>query len=304
VADRAPASPTRAAAAPLKGAPLAAAIRQQVAAALAAHPGVKPCLVNVIAGDDPASHSYLDAIDRAAGKLGIASRRVALPAAAGERALVDAVAAAGRDPAVHGILVQFPLPPGVRKEAVAAALPPAKDVDGLTAASLGAVLAGERRHTAPCTAAAVAELLASEPRLSPEGRHVVIVGRSLVVGRPLAAMLAAPLPGGQATVTLCHTRTRDLPRHTTSADIVIVAAGVPALLKPDMVRPGAIVVDVGTHPVTTPQGPSLVGDVDPAVAGVAGVLTPVPGGVGPVTSAVLMRHVTAAALPGYVPPAW
>ncbi len=288
----------------VRGAPLAAALREQVAAALAARPGTAPCLVNVVCGDDPSSRHYLDAIDKLATRLGIVSRRVALPADAGEKQVVAAVEAAGRDPAVHGVMVQFPLPDGVRKRAVADALPPRKDVDGLTDASLGAVLAGERRHTAPCTAAAVAELLASDPRLAPEGRHVVIVGRSLVVGRPLAAMLAAPGAGGNATVTLCHTRTRDLARHTAAADIIVVAAGVPGLLKPGMVRRGAIVVDVGTHPVDTPQGPSLAGDVDPAVAGVAAFVTPVPGGVGPVTNAVLMRHVTAAALPDYVPPAW
>jgi methylenetetrahydrofolate dehydrogenase (NADP+)/methenyltetrahydrofolate cyclohydrolase len=133
---------------------------------------------------------------------------------------------------------------------------------------------------------------------------VCVIGRSLVVGRPLAAMLAAPLPGGQATVTLCHTRSRDVAAHARRADIVVVAAGVRGLLKPEMVRPGAIVIDVGTHPVQGPDGPSLAGDADPAVAEVAGFLTPVPGGVGPVTNAVLLRHVTAAARPGYLPPAW
>jgi methylenetetrahydrofolate dehydrogenase (NADP+)/methenyltetrahydrofolate cyclohydrolase len=266
---------------------------------------VRPCLTNVVVGDDPASASYLDSIDKLAAKLGIESRRIALAAGSSEVQDCAAVSQLGADESVHGILVQFPLPDGIDARRVAACVPALKDVDGVTEASLGAVLAGQRRHTAPCTAAAVTELLASDPHLSPEGRHVVVVGRSLVVGRPLAVMLAAPLPGGQATVTLCHTRTPDLAVHTRRADIVVVAAGVRALLKPGQVRQSAIVIDVGTHPVQAANGTwTLAGDVDPEVAGVAGWLTPVPGGVGPVTNAILMRHVTAAAVPGYLPPAW
>ena len=287
----------------VKGAPLAAAIREQVRAAVA-DSGLQPCLVNIVVGVQAASASYLDAIDAAAAKVGIASRRVQLAAEASEAEILAAIAREAADPEVHGLMVQTPLPAGVRLSRVAAAIPPHKDVDGLTLGSLGAVLAGERRHTAPCTAAAVAELLASEPHLSPEGRDVVVVGRSLVVGRPLAAMLAAPLPGGQATVTLCHTRTADLAAHGRRADILVVAAGVAGLLRPGHVRPGAIVVDVGTHPVERNGRWTLIGDVDPSVASVAGFLTPVPGGVGPVTNAILMRHVTAAARPGYLPAAW
>ena len=285
----------------IRGAPLAARIREQVIAALG---GSKPCLANVAIAPDGASLAYLDAIDRACAKAGLLSRRRVLPAGAPPEELMDALEELRADPSVHGLMVQFPLPKDVDAAAVVALVPPHKDVDGITRASLGAVLAGERRHVAPCTAAAVVELLASDPRLSPEGRDVCVIGRSLVVGRPLAAMLAAPLPGGQATVTLCHTRSRDVAAHARRADIVIVAAGVRGLLKPEMVRPGAIVIDVGTHPVQGPDGPSLAGDADPAVAEVAGFLTPVPGGVGPVTNAVLLRHVTAAARPGYLAPAW
>jgi len=292
------------AATPIKGAPVAAAVRAQVEAALKER-GVRPGLANVVVGEDGASASYLDSIDKLAARLGIESRRVALPEDSSEAAVCAALDQLGADDSVHAILVQFPLPDGLDARRVAASVPPQKDVDGITESSLGSVLAGHRRHTAPCTAAAVVELLASDSRLSPEGRHVVIVGRSLVVGRPLAAMLAAPLPGGQATVTVCHTRTPDLGAHTRRADIVVVAAGVRGLLKPGQVRPDAIVVDVGTHPVPAADGGwTLAGDVDPEVAAVAGWLTPVPGGVGPVTNAVLMRHVTAAALPGYLSPAW
>jgi methylenetetrahydrofolate dehydrogenase (NADP+)/methenyltetrahydrofolate cyclohydrolase len=288
----------------LKGAPVAAAVRAQIEAALSEHE-LRPCLANLVVGDEAASASYLDSIDRLAGKLGIESRRVELPSGSSEAALCAAITKLGADESVHAILVQFPLPEGIDARRIAACIPPAKDVDGITEASLGAALAGQRRHTAPCTAAAVVELLSSDPRLSPERKHVVVVGRSLVVGRPLAAMLAAPLPGGQATVTLCHTRTPDLASHTRRADIVVVAAGVRALLKPGQVAPGAIVIDVGTHPVQAADGSwTLAGDVDPEVGSVAGWLTPVPGGVGPVTNAVLMRHVTAAALPGYLAAAW
>jgi methylenetetrahydrofolate dehydrogenase (NADP+)/methenyltetrahydrofolate cyclohydrolase len=288
----------------LRGAPLAKAIRAQVAAAISEH-SLKPCLVNVVVGASEASASYLDAIDRTAAKLGIETRRAQLPADSGSAHVVDTVRRLGADESIHGLMVQFPLPKDVDDRQVAAALPPDKDVDGLTESSLGAALSGRRRHTAPCTAAAVAELLASDPRSDPAGKDVVIVGRSLVVGRPLAAMLASPGPGGHATVTVCHTRTAELAAHTRRADIVIVAAGVVGLLTPDMLRPGAIVVDVGTHPVKKPDGKwTLIGDVAPAVADVAGLLTPVPGGVGPVTNAILMRHVTAAAAPDYLPAAW
>jgi methylenetetrahydrofolate dehydrogenase (NADP+)/methenyltetrahydrofolate cyclohydrolase len=288
----------------VKGAPIAARIREQVAAALATHPGLRPCLANVAAGADGASLAYLDAIDRACAKAGIESRRVLLPCDATEASAVETLAALAADPQVHAILLQFPLPRQLDAARLAALVPPAKDVDGVSRAALGAVLAGERRHAAPCTAAAVVEILASDPRLLPAGRDVCVVGRSLIVGRPLAAMLAAPAPDGNATVTLCHTRTRDLAAHVRRADIVVLAAGVRGLLTPDMLGPGAAVIDVGTHPVQGPRGPTLAGDADPAVAEVAGLLTPVPGGVGPVTSAVLLRHVTAAALPGYLPPAW
>ncbi len=292
------------AAEPVKGAPITARIRQQVGLALQAHPGVRPCLVNLVIGADGASLAYLAAIDRACAKAGLQSRRLALPADATEAQAAAALAALADDPQVHALMLQLPLPRHLDAARLAALVPPDKDVDGISRAALGAVLAGERRHRAPCTAAAVAEILASDPRLLPSGRDVCIVGRSLVVGRPLAAMLAAPGPDGNATVTLCHTRTRDLAAHTRRADIVVVAAGVRGLLKPDMLRPGAAVIDVGTHPVEGPDGPTLVGDADPSLAEVAGLLTPVPGGVGPVTTAVLLRHVTAAALPGYLPPAW
>jgi methylenetetrahydrofolate dehydrogenase (NADP+)/methenyltetrahydrofolate cyclohydrolase len=230
---------------------------------------------------------------------------VHLPANATQEQVCEAVQAAGADPSVHGLMIQFPLPTGVDRRAVCDLIPPHKDVDGLTTGSLGRVLAGERSHTAPATAAAVVEMLGLDERLDPAGRHAVIIGRSLTVGRPLAAMLAAPGWGGNATVTLLNRYTGSIEEHTRRAAIVVVATGQKHLLRPEMVTPGAIVVDVGTHPVQDEQGQwTLTGDVHPDVAKVAGFLTPVPGGVGVVTTAILMRHVTAAALPGTLMPSW
>jgi len=299
VSDRETAVP-RAPARRLAGAPIARAVRARVRAVLEA-PGPCPRLVNVVVGDDATSRSYLDTIDRVARKVGIDTDRVVLPADAPQASVLAALGRLAQDPGVSGVMVQSPLPAGLDARAVAAAIPPAKDVDGANPQSLGAVLSGRRAHLAPATAAAVVEILAASSDLAVAGRDVVVVGRSLVVGRPLAAMLAAPGPGGDGTVTLCHSRTRDLHAHTRRADVLVVAVGRPHLVEPSMVRPGAVVVDVGTN--VGPDG-GLLGDVHPEVAGVASALTPVPGGVGPVTNAVLMRHVAAAARPGAFAPAW
>lgn len=294
---------------PLRGGPVAKAIRAQVRDVIGAalDEGLAaPHLVNVVAGSSAPSLAYLDAIDRTAAKLGIRSSRIELPADASQDDVVDAIRRAGDDDDVHGLMLQFPLPPGVARDVVADAIPLRKDVDGLGTAALGEVFAGRRRHVGPATAAAVVELLTSDPRCAPDGRHVVIMGRSLVVGRPLAAMLSAGGGlHGNATVTLCHRHTDDVAAHTRRADIVVVATGVRGVLTRDMLRPGATVVDVGIHEVVRDDGSTtLVGDVDPGVADVAGLLTPVPGGVGPVTNAVLMRHVAAACHPGRLPAAW
>ena len=287
----------------IRGAPIAGALRREVSAAVEAA-DISPCLVNVVVGDAGASAAYLNAMDKAATKRGIESRRVELPGDVNQAALAEAVVELGNDPRVHGLMIQLPLPKGLNAGAVTELIPAAKDVDGLTRDSLGAVLAGERRHTAPATAAAVVEMLCSDERFSTAGRHVVIVGRSLVVGRPLAAMLGGYGLGGDATVTLCHSRTPDLASYTRQGDIVVMAVGAKHLLTPEMVTPGAIVVDVGTHAIEVDGRWTLTGDVHPDVAEVAGYLTPVPGGVGTVTTSMLMRHVAAAALPGVLPAAW
>lgn len=287
----------------VRGAPIASDLRRQVATVIE-QASVSPCLVNVVVGDASASASYLDALDKAAAKHGITSRRENLPADVDQGVLAERVSALGADSAVDGLMIQLPLPAGLDARPVTRLVPAAKDVDGLTMDSLGAVLAGERRHTAPATAAAVVEILTSDDRLSPAGKHVVVIGRSLVVGRPLAAMLTNYGSGGDATVTVCHSRTPDLAGQTLGADIVVVAAGSQHLLTPEMVRPGATVIDVGTHAVEVDGRWTFSGDVHPDVAEVAGFLTPVPGGVGTVTTALLMRHVAAAALPGSFPAAW
>jgi methylenetetrahydrofolate dehydrogenase (NADP+)/methenyltetrahydrofolate cyclohydrolase len=290
----------------LRGAPLAGVLRKQVIAVLETQggSGTPPCLANIVVGDNAAAGSYLDSLDKAAEKRGISTRRILLDEDVSEEALCESVVEAGRDAGIHGLMIQFPLPDGIDRQRVTDLIPAAKDVDGLTTQSLGAVLAGTPRHTAPATAAAVAEILAADERLDPGGRDVTIVGRSLVVGRPLAAMLTAYRPGGHATVTTCHSRSRDVADHTRRADIVVMAVGRRHMLTPDMVKPGAIVIDVGTHPVERDGKWTLDGDVHPDVEGVAGFMTPVPGGVGIVTTSVLMRHVAAAAYPGALDPAW
>jgi methylenetetrahydrofolate dehydrogenase (NADP+)/methenyltetrahydrofolate cyclohydrolase len=251
--------------------------------------GRRPTLAAVLVGDDEASHIYVGAKQRAAARSGIDARRLALPGDATQGQVLDAVAALNADPAVNGIIVQLPLPGGLDPTEVQEAIDPAKDVDGLHPWNEGRLLRGDPCF-APCTAVGIVELLRRE-RVPVEGGEAVIVGRGLLVGRPLAVLLSAKAPGANATVTLCHTGTRGLAAHTRRADVLVAAAGRPQMIRPDMVKPGAAVVDVGNHRV----GGRIVGDVDPAVGAVAGALTPVPGGVGPMTVAMLLANTVAAA---------
>jgi len=251
--------------------------------------GRRPGLAAVLVGDDEASHIYVGAKQRAAASTGIDSRRVSLPADASQGQVLDAVAELNANPAVHGIIVQLPLPDGLDPVAVQEAIDPAKDVDGLHPWNEGRLLRGDPVF-APCTPAGIVELLRRE-RVAVEGSHVVIVGRGLLVGRPLAVLLSAKAAGANATVTICHTGTRKLSGFTREADVLVAAAGRPAMIGPDMVRPGAAVVDVGNHRVDG----ALVGDVAPEVAEVAGAFTPVPGGVGPMTVAMLLANTVRAA---------
>src|SRR6266508_2221991 len=262
------------------------AVAAQIQAELAddverlARAGRRPALAAVLVGDDEASQIYVGAKQRAAARWWIESRKLTLPADATRDEVLDAV---------NGIIVQLPHPDGLDPVQVQEAIDPAKDVDGLHPWNEGRVLRGDP-GLAPCTAGGIVELLRRE-KVQVEGSHVVIVGRGLLVGRPLAVLLSAKAPGANATVTLCHTGTRDLPSYTTTADVLVAAAGVPAMITPEMVKPGAAVVDTGNHRI---EG-RLVGDVAPEVAEVAGALTPVPGGVGPMTVAMLMANTITAA---------
>jgi methylenetetrahydrofolate dehydrogenase (NADP+) / methenyltetrahydrofolate cyclohydrolase len=269
----------------LSGRELARRLRADVAARAAelTKEGRQPRLAVVTANDDGGSAAYLRSIANATAREGIACDVVRTTTAAGITATLAQLA---DDPEVHGVILQTPLPEGAILADLATVIPPAKDVDGASPESIGRLVAGLPAF-APATAEAVLTLL-DHYGVELRGRHAVVVGRSVVVGKPTAHLLL----DRHATVTICHSRTPDLPAITRQADVLVAAAGRPALIGPGHVSPGTTVIDVGTN--ATPDG-SLVGDVDPAVAGVAAALTPVPGGIGPVTTALLLSHVVRAA---------
>jgi len=256
--------------------------------------GIAPCLAVVLVGEDPASVSYVTGKERALAEAGMESRDIRLPAATTESELLSLIATLNNDAHIHGILVQLPLPSHINEDHVIAAINPSKDVDGLHPVSMGNMLLG-RPGFLPCTPHGVLVLL-REIKVPLSGAHAVVVGRSNLVGKPLANLLTRR--DANATVTICHTGTKDLARFTLQADILIAAAGKPGLITPEMVRPGATVIDVGVTRVTDAtkkSGFRLCGDVDSAVAEKAGYFTPVPGGVGPMTIAMLLRNVIQAA---------
>jgi methylenetetrahydrofolate dehydrogenase (NADP+) / methenyltetrahydrofolate cyclohydrolase len=257
----------------------------------------RPRLVVVLVGDLAASGSYVKSKAAAAGRVGIDSEVVRVPASATTEELVALVAAIARDehgPA-DGILVQLPLPEHVDTVAVLDAVPPDRDVDGFHPENAGLLSQGRPRFV-PCTAAGVQRMLI-DAGIETAGRHAVIVGRSDIVGKPLALLLASRGPGGDATVTICHSRSSDLATITRQADILVAAVGRPRLVTADMVKPGAAVIDVGINRIAGPDGSGkLVGDVDfDAVREVAGSISPVPGGVGPLTVAMLLANTLLAA---------
>ena len=259
--------------------------------------GVTPGLVAILVGDDPASRLYVRGKARACEALGMAHRTVEMPASAPEEALLAQIDRFNRDPAVHGILVQQPLPPQISKATVVHAVDPQKDVDCFHPENVGRVLLGEPRF-APATPAGVVELLVRSGH-SPQGQDVVIAGRSNIVGKPLAALLMQKAPKANATVTVVHRGTRELASHTRRADILVAAMGAPRTIRAEMVKEGAVVVDVGTTRVpdsTKKSGYRTVGDVDfEAVRAKARAITPVPGGVGPMTIAMLLSNTVRAA---------
>jgi methylenetetrahydrofolate dehydrogenase (NADP+)/methenyltetrahydrofolate cyclohydrolase len=247
--------------------------------------GVVPRLAMIVPTDDDATAWYVRNIGRAAGRVGV-DCAVENLVGADDVSITRRLAALSVDPDVDGIICQTPLPAGLSLAAAGAFIDPAKDVDGANPLSLGRLAAGLDAY-APATAAAVMEILRRE-NVPMRGARAVVIGRSTVVGKPLALLLIA----ADATVTVCHSRTVDLPAVAATADILVAAVGRPALVTADYIKPGAIVVDVGTNP--TPDG-GLVGDVDPTAAACAAALTPVPGGVGPVTTAMLLRATVTAA---------
>jgi methylenetetrahydrofolate dehydrogenase (NADP+)/methenyltetrahydrofolate cyclohydrolase len=278
----------------LDGKQLAATMQQEIAveaAAFARQHGVKPGLAAVLVGDNPASQIYVRNKRKACEKAGLESWLHELPASSSQQQLLTLINQLNNDPKVHGILVQLPLPPQIDEKAVIKAVAPLKDVDGFGPENLGLLAAGYPRYL-PCTPAGVHQLMVRNG-ITPEDKHVVIVGRSNIVGKPLALILMQKLPGANATVTVCHSRTANVGALTRQADIIVMAIGQARFLKADMVRPGAVVIDVGMNRL--PDG-KLCGDVDfAAVKEVASAITPVPGGVGPMTITMLLHNTVAAA---------
>jgi methylenetetrahydrofolate dehydrogenase (NADP+) / methenyltetrahydrofolate cyclohydrolase len=274
---------------------LRTALTREVAAFLERH-GVAPSLRVVLVGDDPASRSYVRSKDRMAAAVGIDSALVELPDTITEAALLARVEALNRDPAVHGILVQLPLPAQIDEARVIEAIDVAKDVDGFHPINVGRLFSArgalDPTLLVPCTPRGCLILVQETLGRSLAGQRVVVVGRSNIVGKPVAALLL----GADCTVTLTHSKTRDLPQECRRADILIAAVGRPELIRGDWIRPGATVIDVGVNRVTNDGEPRLVGDVAFAEAAlVAGAITPVPGGVGPMTVACLLRNTLIAA---------
>ncbi len=277
------------------------AIRTEVATEVAklAGQGVVPGLTVVLVGEDPASQVYVRMKGRRCEEAGMRSTTIRLPAETPEAELLATIDRLNADPATHGILVQLPLPGHMNSDAVIQRIDPAKDVDGFHPVNVGKVVIGDPTGFRPATPYGVQEML-RRSGVDTAGAHCVIVGRSLIVGRPLANLMIQKAPGANATVTVCHSRSRDIGAITRTADILVVAIGSPEFATADMVRPGAVVIDVGVNRVDDPstdKGYRLVGDVAfDEVSEVASAITPVPGGVGPMTIAMLLKNTLQAAL--------
>jgi len=260
--------------------------------------GVTPGLATVLVGENPASQMYVGMKNKAAADMGINSRQITLSVDTSEDELLGVVSGLNADPGIHGILVQLPLPDHIDEGKVLEAIHPSKDVDGFHPINVGRLATDSGDFFAPCTPAGVIEMLTRSGH-DPSGKHVVVVGRSNIVGRPLAALLLRKAIGGNATVTVCHSRTADLGSVTRSAEILIVAMGRPEMITADMVAPGAIVIDVGINRVDDPsrdKGYRVCGDVlFDEVAEVAEAISPVPGGVGPMTITMLLANTVKAA---------
>lgn len=280
----------------ISGREIAASIRTELAervARLREETGRVPGLATVLVGEDPASQSYVRMKNVAAREAGIHSEQITLPVETAEDELLGVVQGLNAHPDIHGILVQLPLPAQIDEQRVLEAIDPAKDVDGFHPVNVGRLSTGADDVLAPCTPWGVIQLLLRTGN-APRGKHCVVVGRSNIVGRPMASLLLRRGEGGDATVTVAHSRTPDLGAITRLADILIVAVGRPGTITAEMVRPGAVVIDVGVNRVDAPgteRGYRLVGDVDfEGVREVASWITPVPGGVGPMTITMLLSN--------------
>ena len=284
----------------IDGIAIAARVRARVAvdtAKLKAR-GVTPGLTAVLVGDDPASAVYVASKERACKEAGMKGETIRLPASTPEDELLALIDRLNADPTVHGILVQMPVPKQIDFQKVVRRIAPGKDVDGFHPFNVGKLFTGDADGFAPCTPAGVQVMLA-EAGVETTGKHAVIIGRSNVVGKPMAALLIQSSKGADCTVTICHSRTKDLASHTRRADILIAAIGRPEMVTADMVKPGAVVIDVGINRVDDPsvsKGYRIVGDVHfEQVSRVASKISPVPGGVGRMTIAMLLANTVRAA---------
>jgi len=283
----------------ISGVEIAKQIREELKAEVAemkAKHGVTPGLVTILVGENPASVSYVTAKQKTAHELGFYSVQDNQPADISEDALLSLIKKYNEDPSIHGILVQLPLPKHINETKVLYAIHPDKDVDGFHPVNVGKMVIGEQCFL-PCTPHGILEMLMRSGAQT-KGAEVVVVGRSNIVGKPIANLMLQKRAGGDATVTICHTSTRDMAFHTRRADILIVAAGRPKVITADMVKEGAVVIDVGVNRIgQTPEGKAILcGDVDfEAIKEKASMITPVPGGVGPMTITMLMKNTVQAA---------
>ncbi len=283
----------------IKGGEISKQIREEISKdveELKEKHGITPGLATILVGDDPGSKVYVGQKEKACNNLGIYSERTDIPDDTSEAELLDLVKKFNNDPKIHGILVQLPLPKHINAEHVIYAIDPDKDVDCFHPVNVGKLMIGTGRFL-PCTPHGIMELL-RRSGVTTDGKHVVVVGRSNIVGKPMVNLMLQPSPGGNATVTLCHTGTKDLAAYTKTADILVVAVGHPKTITADMVKEGVVVIDVGVNRIgKTPEGKGiLAGDVDfDSVQEKASAITPVPGGVGPMTITMLMKNTVEAA---------
>ena len=277
----------------IDGNAVASELLEELSDKVQAFEGQKPCVVFIRVGEDPASISYVRKKEKTAAKIGIESRLLVFPESLPENELLDKISELNEDSSVHGILVQAPLPSHMDDRKVFNHVSPNKDVDGFNATNLGLLCQENEDAFASCTPAGIIELL-KRTKVDTTGKHVVVLGRSLIVGKPVGMLLLQKGVPGNATVTYCHSRTPDLANHTRQADILIAAIGKPHFVNQSMVKPGAIVIDVGINRIpdeSRKSGFRLVGDVNfEEVANNSSFITPVPGGVGPMTVAMLMKN--------------